>query len=84
MRSRPLVSIVHLAPGEPPPEERHVRVVVHRDAFGEKGYFFDSAEEDYGGSGPFDWRRDEALERAQDFAAMSGIGLLVIEGRLQR
>jgi hypothetical protein len=77
-----LVTVVYLGPNEPIPTERHVAVIVHRDNFGaEKGYFYDSAESDFGGSGPFDWRVSEAIERAERFARDEGIPLVVVRAR---
>lgn len=74
-----MASIIYLSPKDGIPTERHVAVVVHRDHGGlEKGYFFDSAEGDSGGSGPFDWRMAEAIERAKRFANDLGIEKVLI------
>ncbi len=64
-----MVNIQYLSSDDPVPEERHVAVIVHGDAPLEnqdKAYFYDSAEKDFGGSGPFDWRLDEAIDRAKN------------------
>lgn len=64
------------------PAERHVTVVTHIDQMGvEKGYFFDSELGDFGGSGPFDWRREEALGRAERYAQDNRISLIVVRSR---
>lgn len=77
-----MVNIVHLGQSDPTPAERHVVVVVHRDNMGiEKGYFYDSAENDGGGSGPFDWRMTEALERAERFAIDRRIPLVIVRAK---
>jgi hypothetical protein len=74
-----LATISYLGPNDPLPSERHVAVVIHRDQRGvEKGYFYDSADKDFGGSGPFDWRMSEAIERAERFAADRHIPLVVV------
>lgn len=73
---------IYLGPQDAIPSERHVAVVVHRDRAGnEKGYFFDSAEGDFGGSGPFDWRMSEAIERAERFARDERISLVVVRAK---
>jgi hypothetical protein len=73
---------IYLGPADTIPSERHVAVVIHRDHIGiEKGYFFDSAEGDFGGSGPLDWRRDEALERAERFARDKQIPLVIVRSK---
>lgn len=75
----PMTSIIHLSPKDPIPTERHVAVVVHRGRGGvEQGYFFDSDDGDSGGSGPFDWRMDEAIERAERFARDHSIEKVVV------
>jgi len=77
-----VVTTLHLGPNDPIPSERHVAVIVHRDHTGvEKGYFYDSAESDFGGSGPFDWRMSEAIERAERFARDKEIALVVVRAR---
>lgn len=74
-----MTTIMHLGPNDPLPNERHVAVVVHRDHMAmEKAYFFDSAERDHGGSGPFDWRMSEAIERAEKYAINHGIHLVAV------
>jgi len=74
-----LAEIVYALPDAPSPDHRHLIVIVHRDRDGrEKGYFFDSAKGDHGGSGPFDWNKDEAIERAKRFADGEGISLIVV------
>lgn len=45
---------------------------------GDKAYFFDSAKGDHGGSASFDWRMEEAVERARKFADDKQIGLVAI------
>lgn len=78
-RKLQLARLIHAPPSSEMPPQRHVAVVIHRDQSGrEKGYFFDSAEGDHGGSGPFDWNRDEAIERAKRFANDLGIQTVVI------
>lgn len=65
-----------------PPAERYVTVVTHIDQIGiEKGYFFDSVRGDLGGSGPFDWRKSEAFERAERYARDNQISLLVVQSK---
>lgn len=77
-----MTTIVHLGPNSPIPSERYVAVVVHRDHMGvERGYFYDSAEKDGGGSGPFDWRMAEAIERAERFATDRQISLVVVRAK---
>ncbi len=72
----------HLSPTDPLPEGRHVAVMVHRDHIGlEKGYFYDSDKGDTGGSGAFDWRMSEAIERAQKYATANGIPLVVVKAK---
>lgn len=70
---------IYLTPSDPLPTERHIAVVVHRDKIGgEKGYFYDSADGDDGGSGPFDWRKDEAIHRAEQFGRDRDVLLVVV------
>lgn len=77
-----MATIIHLGPDNPIPPERHVAVVVHRDHMGmEKGYFYDSAEQDTGGSGPFDWRMAEAIERAERLAIDRKIPLVIVRAK---
>lgn len=77
-----VATILHLGPNDPIPSERHVAVIVHRDHTGiEKGYFYDSAKSDFGGSGPFDWHMAEAIERAERFAIDQQISLVVIRAK---
>lgn len=81
-----MVDVIHLHPDDPLIVERHVAVIIHRDGSPpgyDKGYFYDSAGNDHGGSGPFDWRMDEAIERATRFAAQNGIGKVVVRARLR-
>ncbi|SCX28579.1 hypothetical protein DSM25558_4509 [Agrobacterium sp. DSM 25558] len=63
-------------------EERHVVVVVHQELVNgsvtEKAYFYDSAEVDNGGGGPFDFMMDEALVRAKRFASDNKIAKVVV------
>lgn len=76
------MTTVYLGPNDPIPSERHVAVVIHRDHVGvEKGYFYDSAEKDIGGSGPFDWRMAEAIERAERFAADWQISIVAVRAK---
>lgn len=75
-------TVMYLSPSEAIPSARHIAVVVHRDHMGmEKGYFYDSAETDSGGSGPFDWRMAEAIERAERLAADKGVALVVVRAK---
>lgn len=74
-----MTRIAYLGPSEELPIERHIAVVVHRDNRGaEKAYFYDTAEGDFGGSGPFDWTMREAIDRAEKFAENSGLGLVTV------
>lgn len=74
-----MVSTIYLSPKDDIPTDRHVAVIVHRDHGGlEKGYFYDSAQGDSGGSGPFDLRMDEAIERAKRFASDLGLETVVV------
>lgn len=76
------MTTIYLGPSDPIPSERHVSVVIHRDHAGvEKGYFYDSAEKNLGGSGPFDWRMAEAIERAERFAAERQISMVAVRAR---
>ena len=61
------------------PSEQHVVV----QPYGQpektaKAYFYDSEKDDNGGSGPFDFLLDEALERAEQFAADRNIATVVV------
>lgn len=77
-----MATVVYLGPNDPIPSERHVTVIIHRDHKGmEKGYFYDSAKADFGGSGPFDWRMAEAIERAERFATDQQIPLVVVRAK---
>ena len=77
-----MARIVFLGPGEPAPNAHHVAVVVHRDGGGsDKAYFYDTAENDYGGRGPFDWPMDEAIERAERFARERQLESIVVRTR---
>lgn len=70
-----------------PPAERHVIVLVRRHPTTpglENGYFFLSGGEDHGGSGPFDWRMEEASERAQSMARNEGVGIVVVRAQPER
>lgn len=73
-----MTQLIYLGPTDEIPSERHVAVIAQRDAIGEKGYFFDTAGGDYGGSGPFNWRLDEAIERAQKMAQERQISMIVV------
>ena len=74
-----MVDVIYRPPGAPAHTGRHVVVVVHRDHMGlEKAYFYDSDERDWGGSGPFDHRRDECIERAKTFANDRGIKTVIV------
>ena len=76
------MTTVYLGPNDPIPSEQHVAVVIHRDRVGvENGYFYDSAEKDFGGSGPFDWRMAEAIERAERFAAERQIPIVAVRAK---
>lgn len=80
-----MVDIIYYKPDEPWPQERHVAVVVHRELVNgrvkEKAYFYDSVEGDYGGSGPFDFLLDEALERANRFADDKNITKVIVRAK---
>lgn len=77
-----MTNIIYLRPGQPAPDERHVAVVVHRDISGiEKGYFYDSAEGDSGGAGPFDWLIKETMDRAERFATDRRLSLIVVRSK---
>lgn len=73
-----MVSIIW-APKEKP-TERHVVVHAHRDGMPatDKGYFFLSDENDWGGAGPFDMRLDEVIERAKRRASEQGLSKVVV------
>lgn len=62
------------------PAEAHVVVVAHTAGLPkqEKGYFFISSENDWGGSGPFDMKLDDVLERAKGVAADKGLKIVVV------
>ena len=62
------------------PTERHIVVHVHRlgTPAEDKGYFFVSDEPDFGGSGPFDIRLEETIERAKRAAQDKGLRSVVI------
>lgn len=62
------------------PTDRHVVVHVHQlgTPAVEKGYFFVSDEPDWGGSGPFDMRLEETLQRAERVAQERGIRSVVV------
>lgn len=77
-----MTKISYLSPSTELPAERHVAVVVHRDHTGaEKGYFYDTEEGNSKGSGPFDWNMDEAVERAEKFAAQRGLNLVTVRAQ---
>ena len=77
-----MVRVTYLRPGEPAPLERHVAVIVHREGGGtDKAYFYDTAKNDYGGSGPFDWLLNEAIERAKSFARERQLENVVVRAR---
>ncbi len=65
------------------PTAAHVVVVAHADGkpSQEKGYFFMSDEDDWGGSGPFDMKLYEVLERAKDAAVDKGLDTVVVTRR---
>jgi hypothetical protein len=71
-----MVSVIWAAKEKP--NERHIVLHVHRQGMPamDKGYFFISDEKDWGGTGPFDMRLEEALERAKNRA--SELGLLCV------
>jgi hypothetical protein len=78
-----MVKIAYLSPSSELPVERHVAVVIHRDNRGaEKGYFYDTADGDSKGSGPFDWNMEEAVERAERFATDKGLALVTVRAQL--
>lgn len=78
-----MVKVTYASPDTPEPTERHVVLIAHDvgQPRADKGYFFDSAKRDYGGSGPFDFRLDEAIERAKRFAAERQITTVFIRTR---
>ncbi|WP_336810111.1 hypothetical protein [Bosea sp. MMO-172] len=67
------------APDEIPPE-RHLVLRAHRDKISgvQKGYFYPSDEDDWGGSGPFDMLLDEVMERAKLRAADLGLSKIIV------
>ena len=74
--------VIYLTPSDPLPGERHIAVIAHKDEIGStKAYFYDSNEGDHGGSGPFDWLLEEAIERAVKFGTNRGIYNIVVVGR---
>ena len=79
-----MADVVYLRPSDQVPEERHIHVVIHRDHMPEidRGYFYDSAEGDSGGSGPFDWNMNEAIDRAKTYADSKGIRQVVVKAKL--
>jgi hypothetical protein len=78
-----MVDVIYAAPGDPEPEQRHVVLIVHRlgPPSAEKGYFYDSAVGDHGGSGPFDWLLAEAIVRAKRFAQDEKIAQVIIRAK---
>jgi hypothetical protein len=62
------------------PVERHIVVLVHREGMpaADKGYFFVSNEPDWGGSGPFDMRLEEVIERAKCAAQDKGLRNVIV------
>lgn len=64
--------------------ERHVVVIAHRTGQPviEKGYFSDSLDGDHGGSGPFDWKLEEAITRAKRFAEDHRIAQIVVRAKV--
>lgn len=62
------------------PSERHIVVHAHKDGAPsiDKGYFFVSDENDWGGSGPFDMRLDEVIERAKRAALEKGLRSVIV------
>ena len=61
------------------PGERHVVVQPHGSpATGAKAHLYDSEKGNGGGSGPFDWNLNEAVDRARQFADDRRIGTVVV------
>lgn len=62
------------------PTERHIVVRAHQlgEPKADKGYFYVSDEKDWGGSGPFDWRLDEAIDRAKRAAQEKGLRIVIV------
>ncbi|TPK82027.1 hypothetical protein [Mesorhizobium sp. B2-4-17] len=77
-----MANLKYLGADDIAPAEHHVTVVTHVDHMGmEKGYFFDSERGYYGGSGPFDWRMEEAFARAERYAQDNRISLIVVRSK---
>lgn len=80
-----MVEVIYQSPEKPAPAERHIVVVVHEDVLNgrvrEKAYFYDSAKGDKGGSGPFDFLLDEAMERAKRFASDHNLTRVVVRAK---
>jgi hypothetical protein len=66
------------------PTERHIIVHSHQTGTpaADKGYFFVSDELDWGGSGPFDMRLDEVIERARRTAQDKGLRSVIVIRKL--
>jgi hypothetical protein len=66
------------------PTERHIIVHSHQTGTpaADKGYFFVSDEPNWGGSGPFDMRLDEVIERAKRTAQDKGLRSVVVIRKL--
>jgi len=80
-----MADVVYLRPEDKVPEERHIRVVIHRHHMteAERGYFYDSAEGDTGGAGSFDWNHTAAIARAEKFADAKAVPLVVVKAAQQ-
>ncbi|WP_133121826.1 hypothetical protein [Pleomorphomonas carboxyditropha] len=80
-----MVDVIYNAKDVPLPVEQHVTVVVHKELVNgraiDKAYFYDSSKGDYGGSGPFDFLVDEAIERAKRFASDNNITKVVMRAQ---
>lgn len=80
-----MVEIIYQPPDVSLPGERHVAVVVHQELVNghvrERAYFYDSAKGDSGGSGPFDFLMDEAIERAKRFAFDNNITKVIVRAK---
>ncbi|NVN03290.1 MULTISPECIES: hypothetical protein [Asaia] len=77
-----MTDIIYIGPNENVPPYHHIAVVVHKDQNGlQKGYFYDSTKRDFGGSGPFDFHMNEAIERAQKYAAELGVATVVVRAK---